>query len=295
MSADYFVENEMSEESPVQCRKVALHKDKVWTKPHIHSRIELLYCIEGKMKVVSGDSETIISKGDFIIIESYMVHSIYALTDGENINAVIKFFPELLIPPTASASEFSYFLPFVLRNEKVKKHFTSKELEGSVIPEAVDEIANECLERRFGYEIAVRLNINRIFLWVLREWEKEGVWIDSKEKNLTAVISPALGFVHENYTSDINLADAAKVCHVSESYFSRSFKKLTGRSFSEYINFVRLANAKKLLISSALSVTEVGFASGFSSTSYFITKFRRFYGETPYSYRNKLQGSWDET
>ena len=121
------------------------------------------------------------------------------------------------------------------------------------------------------------------------------MWIDSKEKKLTAVISPALGFVHENYTSDINLADAAKVCHVSEGYFSRSFKKLTGRSFSEYINFVRLANAKKLLISSALSVTEVGFASGFSSTSYFITKFRRFYGETPYSYRNKLQGSWDET
>lgn len=57
----------------------------------------------------------------------------------------------------------------------------------------------------------MRLNINRIFLWVLREWEKEGLWIDSKEKKLTAVISPALGFVHENCTSDIKLADAAKI------------------------------------------------------------------------------------
>lgn len=99
----------MSEESPVQCRKVALHKDRVWTKPHIHSRIELLYCIEGKMKVVSGDSETIISKGDFIIIESYMVHSIYALTDGENINAVIKFFRSFLFRQPLRLRNFRTF------------------------------------------------------------------------------------------------------------------------------------------------------------------------------------------
>ena len=89
--------------------------------------------------------------------------------------------------------------------------------------------------------------------------------------------------------NDLSRGTIARAAHISESHLSRLFSKEIGVSISDYINDERLKLAKSLLIDTTMSVTLVSVKSGFNSTSYFITNFKKNVGMTPTEYRKKLK------
>ena len=82
------------------------------------------------------------------------------------------------------------------------------------------------------------------------------------------------------------LSTLSELCGLSEGYFCRQFKNATGSTPMEYLNFVRIYHAEKLLVRSAMPILDVSMEVGFSSVSYFNRMFRRFKGCAPNSYRN---------
>ena len=99
-------------------------------------------------------------------------------------------------------------------------------------------------------------------------------------------------FVSEHCCESISLASLSQRFGVSQSYLSRSFKKLTGVGLNEYINISRITAAEKLLQSGNLSITEVAFSCGFNDSNYFAAVFKRVRGVTPKKYalqsKNKI-------
>ncbi|KYG76630.1 helix-turn-helix domain-containing protein [Roseivirga echinicomitans] len=89
--------------------------------------------------------------------------------------------------------------------------------------------------------------------------------------------------VVEEHLSDENfgVSELAEAINMSRSNLLRRLKKSTGLSVSLFIRKVRLKHAMELLIDSSQNVTEVSYAVGFSSTSYFIKCFREEYGFPP--------------
>ncbi len=94
-------------------------------------------------------------------------------------------------------------------------------------------------------------------------------------------ITPAFEYINEHYSDDITAKSVAEHCHLSYSYFSRQFKKITGIAFTQYLNFLRITEAEKMLLDQHISITDIGFAVGFTDTSYFIKQFKRFKKMTP--------------
>ncbi|MDE5618370.1 MAG: PocR ligand-binding domain-containing protein, partial [Clostridia bacterium] len=88
-------------------------------------------------------------------------------------------------------------------------------------------------------------------------------------KNMIA-IEPAMRYIEQNYTSRIRQDEMAKLCRVSVGYFSKLFVKATGKSFSEYVNCMRIRQAKRLLRSCSESVSTVAYKCGFCDPGYFI-------------------------
>jgi AraC-like DNA-binding protein/ligand-binding sensor protein len=82
-------------------------------------------------------------------------------------------------------------------------------------------------------------------------------------------------------TDDIDLAEVARHCFVSEGHLSRLFHHATGLTFREYLAQIRIERAKSLLIHSAKSVTEIAYESGFQSLSQFHRVFRKIHGISP--------------
>lgn len=83
----------------------------------------------------------------------------------------------------------------------------------------------------------------------------------------------------------LNLEQAAELCQMSASYFSRYFKQTFQQNFSQYMLTYRLHLASHYLRNSNKSVTTIGYDLNFAHPSYFIAKFKKYYGITPRQFR----------
>lgn len=93
-----------------------------------------------------------------------------------------------------------------------------------------------------------------------------------------------LQFLNE-YHTNISLDDLCRHFGRSRSHISHLFKKSSGKSLRDYCNNLKLSDAKKLLLETDASVTEIAFDVGFNDAAYFIHLFTKKYGITPLQYR----------
>lgn len=87
--------------------------------------------------------------------------------------------------------------------------------------------------------------------------------------------------ISEKYAQDITVDDAANLCAMSQTYFMKFFKKMTGMTFVEYLTSVRMEQAQRLLKTSSDSVSQIAEECGFHNFSYFIRSFKKHFGVTP--------------
>jgi AraC-like DNA-binding protein len=146
------------------------------------------------------------------------------------------------------------------------------------------EILEEWSERKPAYELIIRSNVLRIFSKIIRIW-KEDVSM-AYDGEITDVIKKAVAYVSENY-STTNEEEVAEMCGISYNHFSVTFKKQTGQTFRDFLEAVKIQNARKLLLSTEQSITEIAYEVGYSSTSYFISRFKKQCDITPKQFRKK--------
>jgi AraC-like DNA-binding protein len=104
----------------------------------------------------------------------------------------------------------------------------------------------------------------------------------------TESIKKALVYITENYET-ATLEAVARYCGLSYNHFSASFKRIIGRSFTDYLDLIRINEAERLLLSTDNSVTDIAFSCGFSSSSHFISRFKSQKGITPGQFRKKIR------
>lgn len=109
---------------------------------------------------------------------------------------------------------------------------------------------------------------------------------ESEGKRMAQVMSFILAQSHRN----VELQEVADVAIMTKEAFCRFFKERTGKTFTEYLNQIRIQQACKLLLETDLSISQIAFQVGFQNLSYFNRTFRKLGGSTPKAYRSKLLG-----
>jgi two-component system response regulator YesN len=95
-------------------------------------------------------------------------------------------------------------------------------------------------------------------------------------------------YINRNISDNVSLtALSDKFCYNS-SYLSRLYKSITGEGLSEYINRIRIENAKRLLKNQELKISVITDLIGFKTPSYFTRFFKKATGYTPQEYRNMI-------
>ena len=105
--------------------------------------------------------------------------------------------------------------------------------------------------------------------------------IDSED-----VIVRARKYIDENFRSNIDRNDVAAVTFVTPNYLSKLFKNSMNMNLREYINQLRVEEAKRLLLSTPMSVSEIASYVGYGNISYFSTVFHKLVGVSPFDWRN---------
>lgn len=104
-----------------------------------------------------------------------------------------------------------------------------------------------------------------------------------------AVVDIILEYVFNNHSGEVRMSAAASLVGMSESTFSKYFKRATGQNFSDLVRKLRLAHARRLLEATDTPISTICYEVGFSNLSNFNRHFLNDLGETPRSYRQRVQ------
>ena len=279
---------------PIECLIMPSNAKTEWgTTSHYHEYIELLYVLEGAYEVKVNGAIIKLEEHSMFIIQSWEPHTTRTLGTKQCL-LCIKFLPQVLYSSEQSVTELEYSIPYVFENLSKRRKFDAELLKDTFVPYAFQEICEEKAQKHFGYELALRSHVLRIFLWIMRYWHQSAgnPELSISNRNITAMICRTREYVKDHYET-ATLTDAAKLCGVSYSYFSRIFNTYMKMSFSDYVNMQRIISSVRLLASTDLSITEIALMVGFSTTSYFIQIFKKHKSISPNRFRRLCRSEED--
>lgn len=104
-------------------------------------------------------------------------------------------------------------------------------------------------------------------------------------------IQQAVLYIHEHYNKELNMAVVSNYISMNYSLFSYAFKQYTGCNFVNYLKKIRITEAKRLLETTDMRITEIGLAVGYENDKHFMKIFKSVSGVSPTEYRkNTLLG-----
>ena len=100
-------------------------------------------------------------------------------------------------------------------------------------------------------------------------------------------ISSAILYLEMHFRENIKLKDLAEQVHLNPNYFSELHKKVTGQTYIERLNQLRV-NYASVLLQNGFSVSDACFSSGFGSLSNFLSTFKTIHGISPNAYKKRF-------
>ena len=152
----------------------------------------------------------------------------------------------------------------------------------SKIPAIIDSISDMMRSRpMIDYEIIMSRDITDLLTAAIHAMDVESSAVNSIPRYILDIKRE----LDSNFSSSFTLDELAAFTSMSKFQLSHDFTRYFHIAPMKYLNTVRLENAKKLLTSTDMSVSEVGSSVGIENTTHFINMFKRSFGTTPNQYR----------
>ncbi len=101
-------------------------------------------------------------------------------------------------------------------------------------------------------------------------------------------------YIRANYSSELRLEQLAGIFGYNSAYLGKVFHRYTGENFNNYLDEIRITEAKRLLACEGYKVYEVAEMVGYTNINYFHNKFKKYVGMSPLSYKKKHSGGGDD-
>jgi AraC-like DNA-binding protein/mannose-6-phosphate isomerase-like protein (cupin superfamily) len=251
-----------------------------------HPEFEIHMVTESTGKMFIGDHIGPFGPGNFLLIGPNLPHHWMSdIRPGQSIrgrDVVLQFTGRFIEEAQTAFPEFGRVSP-LLEEARRGIEFHGKD-------------AHECGELLL--EIGACDGLERIALFVLllqrmlTATERHHLAGENYRPELTVGGDARIGNVIEYMFSnihDVRMSAASSIVGMTESTFSRHFKKMTGNNFVDCVRKIRIARACTLLESEGLGITEICFQCGFQNISNFNRSFRREKGMTPREYRSCIK------
>lgn len=260
-------------------------KDSFW---HYHSQYELIYISESSGVRFVGDNVSHFLPGDLVLVGPFLPHlwrndpSYYDEDEDRHVKTIIlKFTKNFLGEGTFNNPEFSS-INHLLEQSKFGVSF-GKNVSDNLHTELIDIVELSPAEQ----SIKLLDLLRRLSLTGEREV------LSSSDMSQLATddsgrLDTVIKFISDNYADYISLAHVADIACMTTNSFCRFFKKMTNKSFTEFLNEVRIRNASRLLVQEDLPVSEVSHMVGYKSITNFNKQFKQIMGSTPKSYKYSL-------
>lgn len=259
--------------------------DAAW---HYHPEFELLYISKSTGIRYVGDSVSHFSPGDLVLVGPYVPHlwrndpSYYKEGSTKKVGTVvIKFMKDFIGNNTFENPMFSGI-----------QHLLEESNYGICFGQTMSQKLHNDLIGIIHLSPPEQLIKLLSLLCQLSETSDKTILSSTDMRQYSAEpkhrLDKVLKFISDNYADNISLQDVADIACMTTNSFCRFFKKMTNKSFTQFLNEVRIRNASRLLHQDELTITDVCFKVGYSSITNFYQQFKSIMGNSPKSYQNAL-------
>lgn len=251
---------------------------------HYHTQFEIYYLVAGDRNYFIQDRVFNLKKGDLILVNTNVLHrSVDGFSDFHErilIEFDGSFFEDFLV-----GHAFRQFLT-VFNSDCSILHM--EEFEKKIIENYFFKMIQESKENNIDDNLALKVLFLELLL-TLNKYQSRTTYRDfDHPSKLHKKISEVITFINRNYDKDIGLDYVAEAFDLSKAHLSRAFKKVTGFTFIEYLNNLRIHEAQKLLADNSLNIAEIAEKVGYQSSIHFGRVFKLITGSTPRDYRKLL-------
>jgi YesN/AraC family two-component response regulator len=230
--------------------------------PHLHSYVEIVYILEGKIKTNVNEHEKIIKKNEFAVIFPNDIHNYETIISSKSI--IVIFSPEIINGYFSNKFDITLKNPYFSNNIDIHNFLY-------LILDEKNHNNNEFVIKGLLYAIFGKFDSKFEFI--------------NKKYYYTNTIQILLSYISSHFTENITLDHVADNIGLSKFYISRIFKNKIGYQFNEYINRLRINMAQSLLIENDMKILSIALECGFNSQRTFNRVFKENTMMTPTEFK----------
>ena len=254
---------------------------KIW---HYHPELELVYIIKSSGTHFIGDTIERFNVGDLILIGKNLPHmwlndeSYFEEESSQMAEALaVHFKRDFLGEPFLIAPENQKVNQLI---ERATRGIKFMNVEKTVIKNIKSLMTLSPFKRMVQFIELLDILANHKDIQVLTSSNYFNTFSKTNNKRLDKIYE----FVYKNFRNSINSKDVANHIGMNSSAFSRYFKRIHRKTFTTYLNEIRIGYACKLLLENDVNITAIGYESGFNNLSNFNRQFKAITKLSPTKY-----------
>lgn len=258
------------------------------TEFHFHKECQLVYVIESEGKRIIGDSVESFRSGEVIFLGSGIPHAWYcdktcSANEKSHARSIALFFD-----PGKLTGLLSRLGPV----GKLERFLRTACLGVKFVGGTKTALKGRLLEMSRQNGLAQLANLLKILEIMSESSEYKLLASNGYINTCQAKDNDRMGKIYQHifdhFTSEIQLEDVASLAHMNKQAFCRFFKSRTQKTFTEFVNNIRVAHACKLMATGDYQIGSLAYECGFNSLSNFNHFFKTIKGLTPREYQKML-------
>ncbi len=251
---------------------------------HWHDYMEIALCLEGTGRFLFGRRAVPVEPGDVVVVDYSEPH--VAVTDGPDPLRLqlVLFLPELIAPPGCRAFDAEYLTPFT-RQGALSNPIRHGTLLAGHLAATFEDLRTTWERRERADRHLLDANLRRALGLLVSEWRPAAIDQGLGDADRLEQVRPVLRYVEDHFRENVTLEDVSAFVHVSPSRVRHLFKEVTNVGFKEYLTNVRLAEARRLLLGTDVTVCDIARIVGYTNIHQFYKVFYRYSSMSPADYR----------
>lgn len=247
---------------------------------HFHPQYELTYILGSSGIRYVGDNMANFEYGDLVLVGSNLPHCWKTVGEQkEDVKCIIIQWDEDLLSAWLEKEEFQHIRQLI-QSASRGIHFdkeSAKKVESKML--ALIELSP--FERLLSFlQILQELAVNANPKYLAGQGFTSNLTVKESER-----VNLIYNYVKEHHNQQISLDAVAEKVAMNKESFCRFFKKTFRKSFFEFINEYKISMASKMLITTDLTTSEIGYKVGYNNLSFFNRQFNKFVKMPPSKYR----------
>jgi AraC-like DNA-binding protein len=246
---------------------------------HYHPEYELTFIVKGKGRRLVGDSYQYFESGDLVLIGPELPHT-WVSDSGLKGNCeavVIQFSVEFIERFTALDELSSIRKMLTLSNQGI----SINENKSASLKEVLKGLPYKSGIEKVTGLLHILDTLSTVKMTTLASPFFQPLKGRENEKRINIVCQ----YIQKHATETLTIHKAAALIHLSPSAFCKFFKRMTAKTFSDYVNEIRITNVCNDLLATDKQVAEIAYENGFETLTYFNRIFLKKKNMSPSSYR----------